>query len=102
MTVFSLALLGNHPLSVSLAGAASHLLWVTIGNVIGGASSSPAAISPPVRVCGAQRSCRSACQEVSLRAAQPCRRCATWGFAVREGRRRALAPYVDCLPSPAL
>jgi nitrite transporter len=37
MTVFSLALLGNHPPSVSLAGAAYNLLWVTIGNVIGGA-----------------------------------------------------------------
>ena len=37
MTVFSIALLGNHPASVSLAGMAYNLLWVTIGNVIGGA-----------------------------------------------------------------
>jgi nitrite transporter NirC len=37
MTVFSIALLGAHPASVSLAGAAYNLLWVTIGNVIGGA-----------------------------------------------------------------
>jgi len=37
MTVFSLALLGNHPASVSLAGAGYNLLWVTVGNVIGGA-----------------------------------------------------------------
>jgi nitrite transporter NirC len=37
MTVFAIALLGNHPASVSLAGAAYNLLWVTIGNVIGGA-----------------------------------------------------------------
>jgi nitrite transporter NirC len=37
MTVFSIALLGNHPASVSLAGAAYNLIWVTIGNVIGGA-----------------------------------------------------------------
>ena len=37
MTVFSIALLGNHPASVSLVGMAYNLLWVTIGNVIGGA-----------------------------------------------------------------
>jgi nitrite transporter len=37
MTVFSIALLGNHPPSVSLGGMAYKLLWVTIGNVIGGA-----------------------------------------------------------------
>jgi nitrite transporter NirC len=37
MTVFSLALLGNHPPSVSLGGMGYNLLWVTIGNIIGGA-----------------------------------------------------------------
>ena len=37
MTVFSLALLGNHPPSVTLAGAAYNLIFVTIGNIIGGA-----------------------------------------------------------------
>ncbi len=37
MTVFSIALLGNHPPSVSLGGMVYNLLWVTIGNVIGGA-----------------------------------------------------------------
>jgi nitrite transporter len=37
MTVFSIALLGNHPSSVSLAGMAYNLLWVTIGNIVGGA-----------------------------------------------------------------
>jgi nitrite transporter len=37
MTVFSIALLGNHPVSVSLSGMAYNLIWVTIGNVIGGA-----------------------------------------------------------------
>ena len=37
MTIFSLALLGNHPPSVSLWGAFYNLLWVTIGNIIGGA-----------------------------------------------------------------
>jgi nitrite transporter len=37
MTVFSIALLGNHPASVSIVGMFYNLLWVTIGNVIGGA-----------------------------------------------------------------
>jgi nitrite transporter NirC len=37
MTIFSIALLGNHPPSVSLGGMAYNLLWVTIGNIIGGA-----------------------------------------------------------------
>ena len=36
MTVFGLALAGNHPEAVSLAGAAWNLTWVTLGNVIGG------------------------------------------------------------------
>ncbi|MHB8885844.1 MAG: nitrite transporter NirC [Methylovirgula sp.] len=37
MTVFAIALLGHHPASVSLGGMAYNLLWVTIGNIIGGA-----------------------------------------------------------------
>ena len=37
MTVFSIALLGQHPDTVSLAGMAHNLLWVTIGNAIAGA-----------------------------------------------------------------
>jgi nitrite transporter len=37
MTLFTIALLGNHPDSVSLAGMAHNLLFVTIGNIIGGA-----------------------------------------------------------------
>jgi len=37
MTVFAVALLGNHPPSVSLAGMGYNLLWVTLGNIIGGA-----------------------------------------------------------------
>jgi nitrite transporter NirC len=37
MTLFALALLGNHPPGVSLAGAFYNLLLVTIGNIIGGA-----------------------------------------------------------------
>lgn len=36
MTVFSIALLGNHPASVSFVGMFYNLLWVTIGNVVGG------------------------------------------------------------------
>ncbi len=37
MTVFAVALLGNHPPSVSLGGMGYNLLWVTLGNIIGGA-----------------------------------------------------------------
>jgi nitrite transporter NirC len=37
MTVFSIALLGNHPESVSLAGMAHNLVWVTLGNAVAGA-----------------------------------------------------------------
>jgi nitrite transporter NirC len=37
MTVFSIALLGEHPHSITVSGAAYNLLWVTIGNVISGA-----------------------------------------------------------------
>jgi len=36
MTVLSLALAGNHPETVSLAGGAWNLLWVTLGNAVGG------------------------------------------------------------------
>jgi len=36
MTVFALALLGNHPETVTLAGAAYNLFWVTLGNIISG------------------------------------------------------------------
>lgn len=37
MTVLGLALAGNHPDSVSIAGAAWNLGWVTLGNIVGGA-----------------------------------------------------------------
>lgn len=37
MTVFSIALLSEHPSTVSLADAGHNLLWVTIGNLISGA-----------------------------------------------------------------
>jgi nitrite transporter NirC len=37
MTLLSIALLGEHPETVSLAGMSHNLLWVTIGNIIGGA-----------------------------------------------------------------
>jgi len=37
MTLLSIALLGEHPETISLAGMFHNLLWVTIGNIIGGA-----------------------------------------------------------------
>ncbi|NOZ66388.1 MAG: nitrite transporter NirC [Alphaproteobacteria bacterium] len=37
MTVFTISLLGNHPDDVTLMGGAYNLLWVSVGNVIGGA-----------------------------------------------------------------
>jgi len=37
MTIFTLSLLGDHPDSVTLYGLLYNLLWVSIGNVIGGA-----------------------------------------------------------------
>jgi nitrite transporter NirC len=37
MTLLGLALAGNHPEAVSIAGAAWNLAWVTLGNVVGGA-----------------------------------------------------------------
>jgi len=37
MTLLGLALAGNHPESVSLAGFAWNLAWVTAGNAVGGA-----------------------------------------------------------------
>jgi nitrite transporter len=37
MTLLGLALAGNHPETVSLAGAAWNLMWVTLGNIVGGA-----------------------------------------------------------------
>lgn len=36
MFTFSMALLGNHPGNVTVAGAAWNLLWVTLGNLVGG------------------------------------------------------------------
>ena len=37
MTIFAVALLGNHPASVSFGGMAHNLAWVTFGNAIAGA-----------------------------------------------------------------
>lgn len=37
MTLLMLALAGNHPETVSLAGMAWNLAWVTLGNIVGGA-----------------------------------------------------------------
>jgi nitrite transporter NirC len=62
MTVFAVALLGDHPASVSLGGAAYNLLWVTLGNIVGGAgfvalaylaASSKAVGGSPLKVGGA-------------------------------------------------
>jgi nitrite transporter NirC len=36
MTLFSIALLGKHPESVSLLGMGYNLLWVTLGNLLSG------------------------------------------------------------------
>jgi hypothetical protein len=36
MTLFSIALLGEHPKTVSLSGMAYNLLWVTLGNILSG------------------------------------------------------------------
>ena len=36
MTLFSIALLGEHPETVNLAGMAHNLLWVTLGNAVAG------------------------------------------------------------------
>ncbi|MBI2328478.1 MAG: formate/nitrite transporter family protein [Chloroflexi bacterium] len=36
MTLFSIALLGNHPETVSLFGMGYNLLWVTLGNLLSG------------------------------------------------------------------
>src|SRR5690242_13595152 len=37
MTLLSIALLSEHPATVSLAGMAHNLLWVTLGNIVSGA-----------------------------------------------------------------
>jgi nitrite transporter len=37
MTLFSIALLSEHPRAITVAGAAYNLFWVTIGNVVSGA-----------------------------------------------------------------
>ena len=36
MTVFAIALLGNHPDSITVGGAFYNLVWVTLGNIIAG------------------------------------------------------------------
>jgi nitrite transporter NirC len=36
MTLFTIALLGEHPETISLFGASYNLLWVTIGNLLSG------------------------------------------------------------------
>jgi nitrite transporter NirC len=36
MFTFSMALMGDHPANITFAGAAHNLVWVTLGNLIGG------------------------------------------------------------------
>ena len=64
MTLFSIALMAEHPASVTIGGMGWNLLWVTIGNIIGGAgimglgywlvSRSPAAGEPAVQLAAAE------------------------------------------------
>jgi nitrite transporter NirC len=37
MTLFAIALLGNHPATITLGGMFYNLLWVSLGNIVGGA-----------------------------------------------------------------
>lgn len=37
MTLLSIAMFGNHPETVSITGFAHNMLWVTLGNIVGGA-----------------------------------------------------------------
>lgn len=54
LTVFAIALLGNHPETVSLGGMAHNLFWVTLGNAAAGSTfmaaaywqATPKAIAP--------------------------------------------------------
>ena len=53
MTIFSVALLGNHPPEVSLTGMLHNLAWVTLGNAIAGALFVAGAygwVNEPIRV----------------------------------------------------
>lgn len=62
MTVFAIALLGNHPDTVTVGGAFYNLLWVSLGNIIAGVvfvaagyvlasgRSKPAAVANPIAV----------------------------------------------------
>jgi len=64
MTLFSIALMAEHPANVTIGGMGWNLLWVTIGNIIGGAgimglgywlvSRSPAAGEPAVQLAAAE------------------------------------------------
>ena len=64
MTLFSIALMAEHPANVTIAGMGWNLLWVTIGNIIGGAgimglgywlvSRRPAAGEPAAQLAAAE------------------------------------------------
>ncbi|HEY4175077.1 MAG TPA: nitrite transporter NirC [Rhodopila sp.] len=59
MTLLTLALIGNHPDTISIAGMVHNLIWVSLGNIVSGAGfmgvaywyvSQPAAAAVPVLV----------------------------------------------------
>lgn len=64
MTLFSIALMAEHPANVTLAGMGWNLFWVTIGNVVSGAgimglgywaaSGMPEAVKPAARLVAAE------------------------------------------------
>ncbi len=64
MTLFSIALLADHPANVTFAGMAWNLLWVTLGNIVSGAgvmglgywaaSRAPAATEPVAHLAAAE------------------------------------------------
>lgn len=63
MTLLLLALAGNHPETISLAGLAWNLGWVTLGNIVGGAvfvGGAYWAISPAAERVETERGARSA------------------------------------------
>ncbi len=37
MTLFLIALFAEHPATITVGGLAHNLLWVTLGNIVGGA-----------------------------------------------------------------
>jgi len=64
MTLFSIALIAEHPANVTIGGMGWNLLWVTIGNIVSGAgimgvgywaaSRVPVATEPAARLAAAE------------------------------------------------